>query len=178
MKRNGTNSILGAPGQYRPRLACGSRPGSLVTVLEQAGVINCAVAVATNHEFGAAQLKMKILNQLVQIIIRQILALGFLLVAPLIYLIPFIFVVLSPNSDIVDMLAIGMMVTGPFVSGFLDHDGLDVSKVPANDRRWLPLRVQPGRHLGGNRMDAARLLRDTRSRIAFLFHRTMACRRS
>jgi hypothetical protein len=61
---------------------------------------------------------MKILNQLVQIIIRQILALGFLLVAPLIYLIPFIFVVLSPNSDIVDMLAVGMMVTGPFVSGF------------------------------------------------------------
>ena len=61
---------------------------------------------------------MKILNQLVQIILRQILALGFLLVAPLIYLIPFIFVVLSPNSDIFDMLAIGMMVTGPFVSAF------------------------------------------------------------
>jgi hypothetical protein len=61
---------------------------------------------------------MKILNELVQIILRQILALGFLLVAPLIYLIPFIFVVLSPNSDIVDMLAVGMMVTGPFVSGF------------------------------------------------------------
>ena len=61
---------------------------------------------------------MKILNELVQIILRQILALGFLLVAPLIYLIPFIFVVLSPHSDIVDMLAVGMMVTGPFVSGF------------------------------------------------------------
>jgi len=61
---------------------------------------------------------MKILNELVRIVVRQLLALGFLLIAPLLYLIPFIFVVLTPQSDIFGMLAFGMMATGPFVSAF------------------------------------------------------------
>jgi hypothetical protein len=121
---------------------------------------------------------MKILNELVQIILRQILALGFMLIAPVLYLIPFIFVVLSPHSDIVDMLAVGMMLTGPFVSAFWTMIVCDAAQAPADDRRWFALPVQPGRHFGGNWLDVARVLWDTRRRIAFLFHRAVAGRRS
>jgi len=61
---------------------------------------------------------MEFLNKLVQFVLMQIAALGFMLIAPVLYLIPFVFIVLTPNNDIIPMLAVAMMMTGPFVSAF------------------------------------------------------------
>ena len=61
---------------------------------------------------------MGFLNKLVRFVLMQIAAIGFMLIAPLLYLVPFIFVVLTPHSDVFSTLALGMMLTGPFVSAF------------------------------------------------------------
>jgi len=61
---------------------------------------------------------MEFLKKLVRFVLMQIAALGFMLVAPLLYLIPFVLVVLTPNNGIFPMLAAAYMVTGPFVSAF------------------------------------------------------------
>jgi hypothetical protein len=61
---------------------------------------------------------MEFLNKLVRFVLMQIAALGFMLIAPVLYLIPFVFIVLTPNNDIIPMLAVAMMMSGPFVSAF------------------------------------------------------------
>ncbi len=59
---------------------------------------------------------MEFLNKLVRFVLMQIAPLGFML-TPVLYLIPF-FIALTPNNEIIPMLAVAMMMTGPFVSGF------------------------------------------------------------
>src|ERR1035437_7469085 len=62
---------------------------------------------------------MEFLKNLGQFILFQIATVGFMLIAPLLYLIPLFFVVLSPpNNDVFPILAVAMTVTGPFVSAF------------------------------------------------------------
>jgi MFS family permease len=62
---------------------------------------------------------MGFLDRLVRVVLRQLAALGFLIIAPLIYIIPVVLVIVAPDAtSLFQMLALGLMVTGPFVSAF------------------------------------------------------------
>jgi hypothetical protein len=62
---------------------------------------------------------MELLNKLVRFVLQWLAAMGFMLIAPLLYFIPLVFVLLSPpNNDVFPMLAVFQLVTGPFVSAF------------------------------------------------------------
>jgi len=61
---------------------------------------------------------MEFLNKLVQHVLSLIATMGWLLIAPLLYILPVIFVLISPAHDIFDLLAGFQLATGPFVSAF------------------------------------------------------------
>ena len=62
---------------------------------------------------------MGFLDRLVRVVLRQLAALGFLIIVPLIYIIPVVLVIVAPDAtSLFQMLALGLMVTGSFVSAF------------------------------------------------------------